>query len=397
MLANPPVAQPDVQATAHALVAALRTVLQALPGAPHSPSPLAQRLGLSRVTISKLMGALERSTPYDTLERMPGPDSLTDFVAAAAKLGVESALVEQAQRAIDEFEALIRDRFGTRAALHAAIGGGSLPLRSRVDQAARAEVFKGLRQILGVEANTWLTSMFFVPSGDDPEAVSVTTIHGPLGMRRLRPDTQVYFTFGPPYPEPGNGADLTQTPISLQEYYTNEPASFDVSMMGGQLRHRLNDDRLGKHAVADMLAVSHTAKGSRRYAAPGSTLRGVSLFVDTPVRMLICDAILHRDVFPDSQPQLLVYNPGARGPANPNDRDRDIDRVAVTETVAFVPATPQRFEVSEVPNYRKMVARVCGLIGRSLDEFCVYRLRMPYPVPSFQVGIAFTAPERPGA
>ena len=395
MTATLPTAQPDVEATAGELVTSLRDVVDAIPDGPHSPTTMARRLGLSRVTMSKLLGALERSTPFDVLERMPGPDSLRDFVLAAGSVGVNGQTLIAAETAIGRFDGLIRERFGTRAALHAAIGGQSATLRSRIDQAARAEVFKGMRQIIGVETDTWLSSMMFVPSATDPEAVAVTVIHGALGMRRLRPDTPVTFTFGPPYHEPGVEPSLSQSPISLQELYTNEPATLEVQLVGGQLLHRLVDSRLGKDALADMLAISHTARGSRRYASEESALRGVSIYVDIPARTLVCDAIVHRDLFPGSEPRLIVYNPGARGPSNPNDRKRDIDRIPVTETVATIPDGPGRFDVVEVPNYEAMIERVCKQIGKSPDEFRVYRLRMAYPVVGFQIVVAFVAPVHP--
>ena len=39
---------------------------------------------------------------------------------------------------------------------------------------------------------------------------------------------------------------------------------------------------------------------------------------------------------------------------------RDIDRVAVTESVSFIPDSVERFSVPEVPNYAKMIQRICG-------------------------------------
>jgi hypothetical protein len=388
-------APPEVSAVAVALGVSLRAMIAAVPGSPHKPTPLARLLGLSRVTTSKLLSALRRDDPAELLGVIPGPESLRIAASGAAELGVDAALVEGATKAIDEFAALIGDGFGTRDALHAAIVGRSGTLRSKVEESARAEVFKGLRQIIGVEANTWLTSMLFMP-GTPEEVVAVTTIHGALGMRRLRRETPVYFTFGPPYHDPANDAVPSPSQVSLLDYCTNEPAALETKVVGEQLRYRLVDGPVGKHAVSDMLVVSHNAQGSRKYATPGSPLRGVSLFVDIPARMLVCDAIVHRDVFPDREPELMVFNPGARGPANPNDPTRGVDRISVTEAVTQRPADERRFVVPHVPNYAAMVARVCENLGRSAEEFRVFRLTMSYPITSFQYVIAFRAPEKPG-
>lgn len=393
--ASPP---PEIQETARSLADAMRALVDAIPGGPHRPTALGEQLGLSRVTVSKLLGALQRPSLVEVLEAIPGPESLRTAAEASRGLGVDPAIVDDALGAIDGFGALIRDRFGTRAALHAAIGGRSSELRPRIEQAGRADVFKGMRQVLGAEANAWLTAMIFAPAPDG-ETVEVTTIHGALGLRRLRPDTPIFFTFGPPGPQQGSPdgeRDLSASPVSLQEFYANDPATLESSIVGGQLRHRLVQDRLGKDAVVDMLAVSHNPRGSRRYAPPEAPRRGVSVFVDVPVRTMIADVIVHRDLFPGAEPELIVYNPGARGPANPNDPTRDLDRVAVSETIATIPDEGDRFAVPEIPNYGAMVRRVFAQLGAAPGDYRVHRVTMAYPVTAFQHVIAFKAPPAPG-
>lgn len=64
-------------------------------------------------------------------------------------------------------------------------------------------------------------------------------------MRRLRSDTQVYFTFGTPYRTGNDSGDLSQSPVSMQEFYTHDAASVETGMVNGLLRHRLVEDRLG--------------------------------------------------------------------------------------------------------------------------------------------------------
>ncbi|MFY7895122.1 MAG: hypothetical protein ACOVP8_02725, partial [Phycisphaerales bacterium] len=176
---------PDLDAAARALAQSLRAVAEALPGGSTSPTALSQQLGLSRVTLSKMLSSLALAEPSEMLERIPGPESLREFVRASGQVGVEQSRIDAAMHAIDTFHQLI-DHFGTRAALHAAIGASTATLRGRVEVTARGDVFKGMRQVLGIEANTWLTSMMFVPHATESDVVSVTTIHGALGLRRLR-------------------------------------------------------------------------------------------------------------------------------------------------------------------------------------------------------------------
>jgi hypothetical protein len=113
--------------------------------------------------------------------------------------------------------------------------------------------------------------------------------------------------------------------------------------------------------------------------------------------MLVCDALIHRDLFPGSDPQLIVYNSASRGPANPNDPLRDLDRVNFSETPTLVPDDAKRFEVDEIPNYDQMIRRVCKQIGHNPADFRTYRLRIAYPIPTFQIVMAFDAPDAPKA
>jgi hypothetical protein len=357
---------------------------------------LARQLGLSRVTVGRLLIAIAKSNPYEALEQVPGPESLRAIARAAAGLGVDARLVSEAIAAADGFAALIRQEFGTRGAFNAAISTQRPELMRRFEHASRYQVHMGMRQILGVAADTWLTCMLFAPSSDDPDWLSVTAIHGALAMRRLRPDVNVYFTAGPPPQLASRPSDLARIAIDLRQFCTHEPARLETHEAGGQLVYRLAHDRLGRRATVDMLGVDHNPRGSPRYATPQRPRGGLVVFPDVPVKTLICDALLHDDVFPGATPELIVYNPGARGPANPADRRRDIDRIEVPESIHALGKLSERFAVLEVPRYEGMLARVCAEIGQDLASFRTFRLRMAYPVHGFQIVMAFDAPPKPG-
>ncbi len=384
----------ELRDAGEALQRTLRSLLAGVPGGPHKPTPLSRKLGLSRVTVSRILRAIEHESPFEVLEAIPGPESLRVAVTGARKQGVDKESVDLATGAIDSFAALIRDRYGTRAALDAAICPHTGTLKERVDHAGRAEVFKGMSRILGVEARCWLTSMVFTPSGVDPAFASVTTVHGALGLRRLRPDAAVHFSFGPPPADRGHDRELSAADLSLDDLCENQPARVITEMSGGRLVHRLLDERLGKDATMDMLSVSTDERGSRRFAEGPSRLRGASVFVDIPVRVMICDVVVHKEVFPDARPELMVFNPGARGPANPNDPSRAVDRVDIAAGVDPM-AGEDRFAVDEIRGYPEMMARVFDRIGRDASKFRVFRVRLSYPVTAFQHVVAFRAPDGP--
>ena len=51
------------------LLATMGDLLEAIPGSPHRPTRLARRLGLSRVILSRVLGAVECEDPSEALER----------------------------------------------------------------------------------------------------------------------------------------------------------------------------------------------------------------------------------------------------------------------------------------------------------------------------------------
>lgn len=114
------------------------------PVVPHRPTPLSAKLGISRVTVNNMLTALQRPTTFELLEAIPGPESLRAAANAAAGMGVDPRVVDAAAAAIDEFSVLIRDHFGTRAVLNAAIGGRSSTLKAKVEQSGRVQVFNGM-------------------------------------------------------------------------------------------------------------------------------------------------------------------------------------------------------------------------------------------------------------
>ncbi len=374
---------------------ALNALLDAIPNVDRRPTSLARALDINRVILSRLLNALKRPDPLEVLHYVPGPDSLRSIAESASALDhMPREVIEEATHSIEQFNALIRDRFGTRGALNSAISDESHVIQKRHEELARYEVYNGMRHVMGVEGETWVTTMIFAPSPDE-EFLSVTSLHGVLGMRRLRPDSPVRFTYGPPYQAPEHDHEPLAGSIHLQDFYTNEPAPIHTEVRRGQVLHQLAPCGVGKEVLLDMLAVSRDPQGSRRYASPERRFGGVALFPDVPVRTLHCDAIMHESAFPGVEPRLIAYNPGSRGLANPNDPMRDADRIETRERIETPEFDLEHFEAAGVPNYASMLKRIFEEIDEPPEAYRAYRVRIPYPVQGFQYVLAFEVPEHP--
>ncbi|MFI4870624.1 MAG: hypothetical protein ACIARQ_02335, partial [Phycisphaerales bacterium JB061] len=148
--------QAERESVGSSLMEALAAVIESVSDKPVNVSALGRKLGLNRVTVSKLMSSLASETPDEMLATIPGPESLRSAVEAAAEHGTDESTIESAREAIDLFAGLIRDQYGTRAALNAALGTESQKLSEREAVNSRGEVFNGMRRIIGVEAAVWL-------------------------------------------------------------------------------------------------------------------------------------------------------------------------------------------------------------------------------------------------
>ncbi|GAB5495732.1 MAG: hypothetical protein Phyf2KO_08120 [Phycisphaerales bacterium] len=384
------------EAVGNALQLSLKAVVESVASKPVNVSALGRRLGLNRVTVSRLLSALESDSADELLADIPGPESLRSAVQAAAQHGVDGVLIGNASQSVDSFAALIRNKYGTRSALNAALGSESKKLDARAAAKSRTEIFNGMRRVIGVEASLWLNTMFFVPNDDEPGAVETMTLHGAFDIRRLRPGTPFYFVFGKPFVENDqDSSDQSADPMRLKDFYTNEPAELEYTELGNELCHKLVLDKLGKDAVVDMLMVSHDKRGAFRYATAESPLRGVSVVMDLPVRTLVFDLVLHKSLYPGCGAELCVYKPGARGPSNPNDPTCERDRVPTPEQIEPMPEGMNAFDVPEVPRYGEMIQRMLDALNRPIDEFRTHRLILAYPLTGFQYTMAFRAPLAP--
>ncbi len=378
------------------MCAALRGVLAGLPEGSEGPSAVARALGVGRVPVSRLMSAVRRQPGTDVLAMLPGPETLRQIVHAARRRGVGERAAAKALDAVERFDGLIRS-FGTRAAFDATMSVREPGALERFEQAGRYQVFKGMSQVLGVEAEVWLSTMILTPTRGSAVDLDVTAVHGALGMRRLRPDVTVSFTYGAPHEAvgaPGGSADLA---VELSEYYTNAPAPMRAHDRAGNTVHEFCPASVGKDAVYDMLAGVHAPGHSKRYRDERRSTRGVVVIPDVPVQTLVVDLFVGEGVFEGIEPRVYLYNTVARGPADIEDPARTHDRVSPPVGLWPIEGGGSGVRLDALPLYGRMIAQVCSRIGSDAAGLRGWRLRAPYPLYGFQWIIAFDAPARPDA
>ncbi|MHC5210695.1 MAG: hypothetical protein ACYTG2_08250 [Planctomycetota bacterium] len=386
--------QSRIRAVGSELAACLAAVLGALPGSPLRPNQLVSVLGVNRAVASKVLGATSQRDPMAVLHQVPGPEPLRRLLRAAGRKGVAPEILARAGAAVTDFDRLIRSEAGTRPALDALLSASLPDARERLELASKYSVYKGMSQLKGALAETWVGAAIVAPSADDAQKHDLTWLNGAVGIQRLRPGVTVRFSYrhrrgDTEVDDPGAAHGV----VPLDRFCENPPARLEAREAGGTIHYTLPDDLLGPRSVVDMFVVDHHPAAMRRTTDAADPRRN-SLFVEPaiPVAGLVFDVLLHEDAFPGSEPRLLVYDTGYDGIANVNDRERDIDRVDLHESVEFLGADMRRVQAAELPRYGEMLMHLAERFGWEPERLRAYRTRIQYPVYGWQVCLSFLPP-----
>jgi hypothetical protein len=117
--------------------------------------------------------------------------------------------------------------------------------------------------------------------------------------------------------------------------------------------------------------------------------------LSTPVKLLVHDLFVHRDVPFSLPPQADLYSQLPGGPVFPAG-GRDRGRLPLANGVIDLGSGPPDAVAPEVPRYQTMIERVCERLGHPAAEFAGFRLRLPYPpIPALAV-LRHELPRRAG-
>ena len=118
--------------------------------------------------------------------------------------------------------------------------------------------------------------------------------------------------------------------------------------------------------------------------------------VGTPAKTLVFDVLVHKDIYPGSEPTLAIYDTAFDGVADVNDRARDIDRLDLSETIQMLGEGVSKFRTAQVPRYAKMLLHVLDQLKWDASMFRGYRCKIDYPLYGSQVAMMFDPPQPPG-
>jgi hypothetical protein len=384
----------------------LLAVLDGLPGARGAgPQQLAAALGVDKVLTHRVLKAARGGDPLATAYHAPGPEPMRRLLRQARRRGVDVARVDRAMAAVDAFDALVRGEVGDRGAL-ASILAAFLPEARREFELRRKQTaFRAMSELLGAACDVSLNAAVLHPSRDG-ERIDVVWIMGSLGLRRLRPGGVVKFStlrIEPGQHEPRQPRTLSGETgeglahLRLDQFCVAPPAPVDVRRAGEGVHYVLGDNGFGPDSVVDF-ALAEVNLAELPCTVPrGSGRRGwFSSSITTPARAMHFDVLLHDDIYPDSDAELLIYDAANDGMADVNDRSRDIDRLGLAERVEPLARGLGGLHATGVPRYVELIRHVMDQLAWDGGRFRGWRTRIEYPIYGTQVALAFRPPETNG-
>lgn len=366
------------------------------------PVAVARLLDVDKVLMSRVLKALRAGDTVEGLSAMPGPEPLRRMVLqATTKHLLRDGVAERATVAIDRYEKLIKHTLGDRSRLDSLLSAWAPTARREFELRRKQAAFKALSQIRGAQAEVNHAAVLLNPSAD-PERIDVVWLTGFLGLARLRPGAPLNFASR-------RVATVSQArrPVSLEglpvdsgdsmlvrEFCSRPTPRLQVSKVDQSVFYAVQDDALGAADAVDLVYAEVNRAEIPRYVPLGSGRRGYYFAeVNIPCSVLQFDVLVHEELYPGGEPELVIYDTAFQGVASVNDRTRDVDRLDLIESVDTLP-TPLRLRSADVPRYTELIEHAAKAVNFDLTRFRGYRTRIDYPLYGSQVAMAFPAQER---
>lgn len=377
---------------------AFRAMLVEIPGGPHRAQDLARRLGIKKDLSNRVVRACWARDPLSVLHVMPGPAPLRQFLQAASSQ-VDALIVQRAEEAVRAFEQLIQERAGDRTSLDAIISEWLPEVREKFESFNKQAVYRGMAQLKGSSAELSVNTAILHPSPDGRTADGVW-IAGFVGLRRIRPGSVVHFSsrrFG----VGRHALTLEGLPVEglqglLLDKFCSTPLPRLHSEKHGRVVHySLADDAVGPRSAVDLLIAELTPRCMRLYKDGNRSAYGPSAEVSTPCKSLLLDVLVHEDVYPGVDPEVIIMDTAVNGVAELSDESRSIDRLDLVEEVRSLGHGLVNLRVPEIPDYTGIIQHVMDRAGWPMKRFRGYRCKSQYPVYGSQITLAFEAPDPP--
>lgn len=375
----------------------LQAVVVALPQKAQRTGGLSTHVGVNKVFTSRLLTALRQEDPLHVVHRMPGPEPLGRFLQSPALAEIPKPTLRAAKEAISRFQTFIEVEAGDRAALQTMMSPWLGEARSEFDQRRRQAAYKAISELKGASVDLSVATAIIHPASDR-NYLDVVWMLGLIGLRRLRPDARIKLdtrrlshVSQERHPTTLDGNPLGgPEPSGLEGFCPNGPTPLEVVGANDTVNYLLGGSQFGPRHCSDMLLAEVNRAEIKRHTPEQPQRRNyVNAVAVPPAQTLILDLLLHRSLLDGNPPDLLIYDTAGSGPVDPNSDLSTYDLLESGEQLTFHDGVDGIPTIAEYAQYGPLMETVLGKLDWSADAFHLWRVRVPYPLYSSQVTIAF--------
>lgn len=355
------------------------------------PHDLAGALDMDAKLAWRIGRCMEEPDPFAAAQLLPGPAGLKTFLRAVARRQVPAELVESLRESVDQFCSMVRVHAGSRKNFNRLATGVTESQRTRFDTEHRKTAFEGNSYIWGVHARTIFRCYLIQPSKDG-QRWDLIAIRGFIDFCRLRP--KVAWRISSPATVDNDhearsiGASRALDPraneqedsVPLLTDFCTEPLPKFRPVAGplGGRDFEFVADSVGRSSQMSVVTGEIMRQVEPRFRQEQYENLAMLFPIRLPAEVLILDLLLHRDLFPDTQPvRAELYGDLFGG--GPNLRYEESDLLPLQDSVQHLGTGTEFVRCVDIPRYFDMVNYCTTQAGWNGEAFQVFRLRLQFP------------------
>ena len=384
-----------VEAALQAVQRDLRALLGSLPIEAQNASGLSRRLEIERTTCQRTVSAANLPTAgLELAAQLPGTEGLRAIVAAARRVWRSNADCASAATTlaatIDQYADVVQRTAGSRARLLARIEATMTPARgAEIDANAHAEqLFDAAAALTGRHSQTWLAVHIYEPT-ERRDRITQTRAHGLIrhcARADAVPLTFHVFATAPAGAEPGDDADslgrfepllaaVDDQPAELLRAFSTWPPPFVRTRQPNEFLVQTVDAATPDRACDLLFGL----RGSMVHPASAPPyLEEVWALINFPVRWLLLDVFLHREIARQCIPGLDVHL--WRPDFAQTIGERWQTRFSASPRLEVLGAALQQAESPAYARQAELLEFLFAQRGLDANEYVGFRCQVRYPM-----------------
>ena len=373
---------------------ALIEVITAVGENPEKPQDLARRFNINRNLTWRMTRVVTSPDLYAAVPQIPGPAGMGRFFDALGKAGAREDLLERAVAAGRQFERVVETHTGDRSTLQLMIDP-ALPHEARAEhcELVRKLAFQGNSGVLGVRAEAQLCLHLLTPS-ETPGWCDLVRVGGLIGFQRLRPNARCLLFRRERWSDRDETAERGRResldpahPIAdgvpfIGSFCSDPVPAVEVLETGHELQYELPPGPVGNTAAFTCIYGEIVRQVGPTFGEDLDEFMELGCNLVLPVRQLVYDLLVHRDLAWAMSPQLVIYS-RMDGDLMHDTERRERNELEIPARLDDLGFGAGAIATTAIPHYSNLIRQVVDRLGHDVNDFRTLRLTLTYPfIPS---------------